>query len=116
APCPDPPRVLTSFPTRRSSDLLMVSSDLRNKLAELHAELARTNRVDAQSRELLATLADDIARLLGPPAPTSERAESTVRRETSERLEELAVQFDAEHPALSTAIRRVIDALAKAGI
>jgi hypothetical protein len=34
----------------------------------------------------------------------------------TDRLDEVAVQFEAEHPELGTAIRRVVDALAKAGI
>jgi hypothetical protein len=34
----------------------------------------------------------------------------------AERLDELAVQFEAEHPALGTAIREVVDTLGKAGI
>lgn len=94
-----------------------MSSDLRNKLAELHTELARTDRVDTQSRELLTTLLDDITRLLGAttPAPTWEGSKDD-RVELPERLEGLAVQFEAEHPALSTALRRVVDALGKAGI
>ena len=37
-------------------------------------------------------------------------------RPLEERLDALAIQFEAEHPALGTAIRRVVDALGKAGI
>jgi FXSXX-COOH protein len=33
-----------------------------------------------------------------------------------DRLDELAVHFEAEHPSLGTALRRVLDALGKAGI
>jgi hypothetical protein len=51
----------------------------------------------------------DIERTLGegstaaPPAATP-------------RLEQLAVKFEASHPALAETLREVIDALAKAGI
>lgn len=89
-----------------------MDTELREKLASLHAELARTSAVDPQSRELLITLLSDITRLLG----------STSTRKIEEhhslagRLDELAVEFEAEHPALGAAIRQVVDTLGKAGI
>jgi len=89
-----------------------MNNELRERLAALHSELARTSSVDPQSRELLITLLSDITRLLGPPSSRSEDDERSV----AERLDELAVQFEAEHPALGTAIRQVVDTLAKAGI
>jgi hypothetical protein len=52
----------------------------------------------------------DITRLLGKPATAGER------HSLIENLDALAVQFEAEHPALGNAIRQVVDALAKAGI
>lgn len=93
----------------------MMNTDLREKLAALHAELARTNAVDPHARELLVTLLDDITRLLGS---SSHPAQDTGEEDAplTERLDGLAVQFEAEHPALSTALRRVVDALGKAGI
>jgi Domain of unknown function (DUF4404) len=89
-----------------------MNNELRERLASLHSELARTSSVDPQSRELLITLLSDITRLLGPSPSRSEDDERSV----AERLDELAVQFEAEHPALGTAIRQVVDTLAKAGI
>ena len=86
-----------------------MNADLRKQLESLHSELARTSSVDGESKELLVTLLNDIARLL-ETTPTETQQSPTLR------LDELAVQFDAEHPALGTAIRRVVDALAKAGI
>jgi hypothetical protein len=90
----------------------MTNPDLRNQLAALHSELARTSSVDPQSRELLVNLLSDITRLLG----STTDAELDDDRPLDERLETLAVQFEAEHPSLGTAIRRVVDALGKAGI
>jgi hypothetical protein len=86
-----------------------VNADLRKQLESLHGELARTKSVDRDSRELLIALLDDISRLL-------ESKPSATEHSLTERLDELAVQFEAEHPALGTAIRRVVDTLAKAGI
>lgn len=88
-----------------------MNKELLEHLAYLHSELARTSAVDPQSRELLMALLEDITRLLGSP-PTDEDEQHSV----VEKLDELAVKFEAEHPALSTAIRQVVDTLAKAGI
>jgi hypothetical protein len=87
-----------------------VSSDLHKQLESLHTELARTNAVDREARDLLVTLLNDISRLLDakPTAPDE--------HSLTARLDEIAVQFEAEHPQLGTAIRRVVDTLAKAGI
>ena len=88
-----------------------MNSDLHRQLESLHHELARTNKVDGPSREMLVTLLNDISRLLDP-SQTNDDSESSL----TERLDSAAVEFEAEHPTLSTSIRRVIDALAKAGI
>lgn len=88
-----------------------MNPELRKQLEALHVELGRTKSVDSDSRELLVALLGDISRLLDPskPNPANEHT-------LTERLDAIAVQFEAEHPALGTAIRRVVDTLAKAGI
>jgi hypothetical protein len=88
---------------------MAVSEGLKRQLSALHLELARTRSVDPQVRELLIALLTDITRLLGQSATTTEQTPAG-------RLDELAVQFEAEHPALGSAIRQVVDALSKAGI
>jgi hypothetical protein len=88
-----------------------VNSDLNKQLESLHTELARTNKVDRESREMLVTILSDISRLLDRSQPSEVKDESL-----TEQLDQMAVQFEAEHPTLGTAIRRVVDALAKAGI
>lgn len=90
-----------------------MDKELRDRLASLHTELARASAVDPQARELLIALLGDITRLLGSPSPTPAADE---HRSLVERLDELAVGFEAEHPALGAALRQVVDALAKAGI
>jgi Domain of unknown function (DUF4404) len=87
-----------------------VSTDLKEQLSALHERLEHTEAVDAQTRELLIVVMRDIARLLEQYTTTDEQ------RSLRERLEELAVQFEAEHPSVSTALRDVIDALAKVGL
>lgn len=88
-----------------------MDKELRERLASLHTELARTSAVDPQARELLITLLNDITRLLGAPAGAGDE-----HRSVTERLDALAVQFEAEHPSLGAAVRQVADTLSKAGI
>jgi len=83
---------------------------LRDQLIALHESLATVRFVDAESRQLLLLLLADISRLLDPDS-SAEQDNSPV-----DKLESLAVKFDADHPALSAALRQLMDALAKAGI
>jgi hypothetical protein len=77
---------------------------LRDLLRRVHERLSRSATVDPESRELLASLTQDIERAL---AGRSARVQ---------RLEALAVRFEADHPALAQVLRQLIDALGKAGI
>ncbi len=79
-------------------------------LEQLHHALARARSVDEESRRLLGTVMSDIDRVLRQPAREPQEAP------VSNRLEGLAVHFEAEHPAVAGAMRQLIDALAKAGI
>lgn len=88
-----------------------MATELKDRLAALHAELGRTQSVDdPELRQRLIELLGDITRLLRKPATAGEQ------HSLIEQLDGLAVQFEAEHPALGNAIRQVVDALAKAGI
>lgn len=88
-----------------------MATELKDRLAALHAELVDTRSIDdPELRQRLIELLGDITRLLGKPATAGEQ------HSLIEQLDGLAVQFEAEHPALGTAIRQVVDALAKAGI
>jgi hypothetical protein len=88
-----------------------VRTELKDQLAALHAELARTRSVDdPELRQQLIVVLGDITRLLGKPTTAGEH------NSLIEQLDALAVRFEADHPALGTAIRQVVDALAKAGI
>lgn len=88
-----------------------MNTALRQQIESLHAELSQVRSVDPQSRSLLITLLADITRLLQQSS-----GEAPEDYSLTERLDELAVQFEAEHPSLGTALRRVVDALGKAGI
>ena len=86
---------------------------LQRSLRELHAELERTPRVDAQSRQRLQVLLEELhARLHrarhSDAAPPPEAP--------SERLEELAVEFEAQHPVLAGSLRQFIELCSRAGL
>jgi hypothetical protein len=94
---------------------------LRAQLAKLHEELGNMRRVDPRSNQLLGELLQDIKRLLDEPpidAPATQRARFAPPGATSlpERLENVAVQFEADHPTLAQSVRRLIDLLGKAGL
>jgi len=84
---------------------------LRELVGRVHERLGRASAVDADAREVLGTLMQDIQRALGARA-----GGGGLDRESLPRLEALAVRFEAVHPALAQVLRQLIDALGKAGI
>jgi hypothetical protein len=76
------------------------AAELPQLLRRLHAELQHTASLDAESRDLLNLLARDLAKF--------ETQGSTTR--------ELAVRFEADHPAMASTLRQIADLLGKAGI
>jgi hypothetical protein len=85
----------------------MGDEDLRDLLAQLHARLGRAKSLDGESRELLTTVARDIEAALG---------RGTRGKTTLEPIEELAVRFEADHPAVADVLRQIVDTLGKGGI
>jgi hypothetical protein len=93
---------------------------LRDQLAKLHEELGRTRQVDPRSNELLAEIQKDIQRLLerdrsGGAAGASGGGVSG-SASLPDRLEQVAVQFEADHPTLAASSRRLIDLLGQVGL
>jgi hypothetical protein len=86
---------------------------LRELLARVRERLSRARSVDADSRELLATVVHDIDHALGKGGAPG--AAGTAGRHAP-RLESLAVRFEADHPGLAEVIREVIDTLVRGGI
>jgi hypothetical protein len=89
-----------------------VNQDIQQHIVTLHERLSRLDRnaLDSRTRESLILLLGDVTRLLGTPSLDDEDLPLT------ERLEGLAVRFEAEHPSVGEAVRQLIDALSKAGI
>jgi hypothetical protein len=87
----------------------MSESDLRNLLSQLHARLGNAQALDAEDRRLLTTVLVDIEKALT-------QGDAPQQPGGAPDLETFAVKFEADHPALAETLRRVVDALGKAGI
>jgi hypothetical protein len=91
----------------------MDKDSLRERLARLHAELSDAHRGDPEAHRPLGEVLPEIQRLaLEPETISAADADPSLPR----RLEQVAVQFEADHPALAGSLRRIIDVLAEVGI
>ena len=88
----------------------MPDQHLREMLEQLHTELQQAGSVDERSRDLLRDVMADIHKVLEPSSAEA-HPESLVSR-----LREAVDEFEESHPALTEAVGRVVDALAKMGI
>lgn len=91
----------------------MDENTLRERLAKLHAELANAHRENPATRQSLGEILPDVKRMVDEPAGA---VDSPLDKTLPERLERVAVQFEAEHPTLAASARRLIDLLSEVGI
>jgi Domain of unknown function (DUF4404) len=91
----------------------MDQTTLRERLAKLHTDLTRAQKENPAARQSLGEILPEIKRLVdqlpGAEATTGDRS-------LPERLESIAVRFEAEHPTLAASARRLIDLLSEVGI
>jgi hypothetical protein len=90
----------------------MDNNSLRELLAKVHAELSEALRADPKSRETLSDMMKDINRLIDKPTVIP----SSPHGSLPDRLERVAVQFEADHPTLAASARRLVDLLGEVGI
>jgi len=76
------------------------------RIIALTSELKALSSADNETRTHLAALQEQLTRI----------AEQHGDESVADRLEAIAVRFEADHPAVGTALRQAIDALSKAGI
>lgn len=86
----------------------MTDQKLREILQQLHEELERTKSVDENGREMLSQINADIQQFLDP-----ERENPASLRD---RLQIAIDHFEVEHPAITTALSQMMNALSNAGI
>ena len=90
----------------------MDKNSLRDLVAQLHAEMSEALRADPKSRESLSDMMQDINRLIDKPADPVSSPQGSL----PDRLERVAVQFEADHPTLAASARRLVDLLSEVGI
>ena len=91
----------------------MDKNSLRERIAELHTEMTEALRDDPKSRDSMSDMMQDINRLLDKPAADTP---SSTHASLPDRLERIAVQFEAAHPTLAASARRLVDLLGEVGI
>jgi uncharacterized membrane protein YccC len=91
----------------------MDQKTLRERLAKLHAELTNAHQENPEARKSLGEILPEVKRLVDQPTG----AEAPVRdRSLPDRLERVAVRFEADHPTLAASARQLIDLLSEVGI
>jgi hypothetical protein len=89
----------------------MQKHELLETLAQLRAELVSAPQIDAQTADALRTLMADIHRLVDGDAGQDEDTPSL-----RERLKEVMLRFETEHPSITAVLGRVADGLANMGV
>jgi hypothetical protein len=91
----------------------MDQETLREHLAKLQSQLADIqHQGDPEARQSLGDLARDINRLIDDPGSAASPPDASL----PDRLERIAVRFEAAHPTLAASARRLVDLLSEVGI
>ena len=90
----------------------MDQDQLRDHLAKLRAELTRAHPTNPESKQSLTDAMQDVHTLIDQPQDAASAADASL----PQRLENIAVQFEANHPTLAASARRLIDLLSEVGI
>lgn len=89
----------------------MEQQKLRELLETLHQELGQLGTVDEKTGEVLATLNEDISKLVEGGKEAADNEESL-----TDRMSDAVGHFEEEHPRLSMMIQHVLDSLARMGL
>ena len=88
----------------------MSKDHLKDKLKQLQLDLEATNKVDAEAKELLRGLDQDINHLLSKESAQANTDELVAQAQT------ISAKFAAKHPQLEPLLRELIDILGNMGI
>lgn len=94
----------------------MTEQHLKTTLQDLHRHLESAGPVDAELKELLRTLDQDIHHLLAEEAPPADEASDIEEGSLSERAQQLSAKFAAQHPNLERVLRELGATLERMGI
>jgi len=86
----------------------MPDQKLNELLEELHNELEQTASVNEKEREMLSHINADIQKFLDP----SEEDDDTLFK----RIQDAIDHFEVDHPAITSALSQILNALNNAGI
>jgi hypothetical protein len=89
----------------------MDEKTIRERLAHLHDELNDAHQATPAAQPGLNEILPDVKRLA-----EGDLGSSAGNAALSQRLEKLAVQFEAAHPAIAGSVRRLVDLLGEVGI
>ncbi len=89
----------------------MSQESLRALLAQVHKRLEKTGLDDQDARAMLSTVLRDIERTLHRGTP-----DHAAQAIAAPKVEALAVQLEADHPALVQVLRELVVLLGGAGI
>ncbi|MDO6681831.1 MULTISPECIES: DUF4404 family protein [unclassified Oceanobacter] len=82
-----------------------MENQLKEQLQQLHEELQANPKLDEETAGLMRKVAEDI-----------EVMELTDSGDVVEGLQEYAIRFDQDHPALSEILRQIVDTLGRIGV
>ena len=88
----------------------MDQDNLRDHLARLRAQLTDAPQADPEHKQSLNDAMQDIHRLI------DKQAGAAADPSLPDRLEKIAVQFEADHPTLAASARRLVELLGEVGI
>ena len=86
-----------------------MTDKLDTLLEQVHAELQKVDKVDADSLKLLQDLEQDVQSLL-------KKADAIETPSIQERMQKAVEQFEVEHPTLTTLLSEISTILSNAGI
>lgn len=90
----------------------MDKQQILSVLEKLQTELSSVQEVDVDKQQKLQTIATDIQQLL-----TQEEDPSSAQVDpVHERIQDLLLQFESEHPSLTAALNQVAAGLSNLGI
>jgi hypothetical protein len=83
----------------------MIDNPLKQQLQQLHQQLQQSPALDSDTLNLLEQIAADIESLGDQDSS-----------DLSDRIQQQAVEFEQEHPTLSSILHEIVDVLGRIGV